>query len=184
MHRISRTLLAGALLMGISACQQPGTILIPSDDPEINHLRFTDVKDASANTNDFKAELVNAVMAPAPGQDFLTINVLPALNSSTRAFTVTLRTKPDQIKTGSSFPMSLNPGQGACTAVYQESASIVVNQAFQASSGTLVIDKISGTTTLRIEFHIKDAKMEPANTSNGVLSKGSFTLNMHGSPTQ
>lgn len=178
-----RLLAAGALL-SLTACQQPGTILIPSDDPDINMVRFTDVKDATANTTDFKADIVSGVLSPAPGQDFLTINASPGIGNSSRLLNVTLHTKPDQIKTGASFPLGLDAVQGTAAAIYQETASIIVKEAYQASSGQVVIDKISGTTVLRVLFHIKDAKMEPASTTQGTLSKGSFTLNMAGSPTQ
>ncbi|HEY9840402.1 MAG TPA: hypothetical protein V6D23_08120 [Candidatus Obscuribacterales bacterium] len=173
-----------ALVAGLSACREPGATLVPSSDPNINAVLFSQVQESEAHTDNFTAELVTSALAPAPGQDFLTINITPGLTNTTRLLNLSLRAPSDQIKTGASFPLGKDGKPGTATLIYQESVSIVVNHAYQASAGSLIIDKILGTTNLSVEFHLKDARMEPAQTSNGVLDKGSFMINLHGLPTR
>ncbi|PKL75888.1 MAG: hypothetical protein CVV27_13055 [Candidatus Melainabacteria bacterium HGW-Melainabacteria-1] len=165
------------------ACRGPGITLPRSTDPDLNKVRFSQVVDASANTNDFTAGLVAASLANAPVQDYLTINASPATSDATRLVSVVLRAPAGTIKVGASFPLG-NAAVGVASAVYRETVSILVSQAYQASAGTLEINAIGGSlTNPEVEFHLKDAKMEPLPTDQAEPSKGSFVLNLHGQPT-
>jgi hypothetical protein len=177
-------LLFCAALIGLGACKQPSSTLPPSDDPNVNKVMFSQPNQTDANTADYTSELVSDALALAPGDDFLTINVPISLSDSTRLVHVELRAPSNHIKAGASFPLNKSGDASNGKALYIEQVSSVVTHQYQATSGTLTIDKITGTTSLSVEFHIKDAKMEPDNSTNGVLGAGSFLLNLHGIPSQ
>lgn len=177
-----RALLGGLpLLLALGACKGPASTFPPSTDPEINKVKFSQVSEASANTSEYTAGLVNSSLTNALNQDFLTINATPSNSTQGRLFSVILRTPANQIKVGASFPLGTENKVGVASAVYRETRSIIISEAYRATAGEIIIDAIDGTLTQTfVEFHIKDAKMMPDTSSN--LSKGSFVINMHGIP--
>lgn len=171
--------LLAALFVAACTAQTPATV--DPNNPDINKVKFSAAtSDANAQTADFDASLVSSSLALAPGQDFLTINAAPSTANQTRLLTVTLRTQPNQIKVGSTFPLTAENALGNGNATYTQTSSILLTHAFRATSGTLTIEKIGGTlTATTVDFTIKDAKMEPTRPD---LGTGSFVLNLQGRP--
>lgn len=170
------------LMTTLSACTSQTPVTADPNNPNLNKVKFSEVTDASAQTTDFDTGLLSSSLAVGLGQDFLTINAAPSSAAQNRLLTITLRTQPNQIKVGATFPLGAEDKTGVVNATYFQTSSILLTHAFRAKSGTLTIDRIGGTiTATTVDFSIKDAKMEPTKPE---LGTGSFVLNFQGQPAR